>query len=155
MKRWFTVRGLALSALIAALYVVISYLSAPLTSGQVQFRLAEALGLLPVLTPMAIPGVVVGCLITNILFGQGILDWVFGTLATVIAVFLTYGLRKKPLWVAALPPVLVNMVVIAVVLNIVLGLPLLINMAWIGLGQAVVCFGLGIPLILALRTRLK
>ncbi len=152
MKKFshFTVRDLTVAAVIAALYAALTVAFAPISYGAVQFRIAEAFTLLPVLMPQAIPGLAIGCLVSNLIGGYGVWDVVFGTLATLIAAILTYSLRKN-IWLAALPPVLVNAAVIGLLLHFVLELPLVPTMATVGLGQLAVVFALGIPLILALQ----
>lgn len=152
MKKFshFTVRDLTIAAVIAALYAALTVVFAPISYGAVQFRIAEALTLLPIVLPQAIPGLAVGCLLSNLIGGYGVWDVVFGTLATLAAAVLTYGLRKN-IWFAAIPPVAVNAVVIGLLLHFVLELPFIPTMASVGLGQLVVIFALGIPLILALQ----
>lgn len=110
--RKFTARDLTLAALVAALYVVMGYFADifGLNYGPIQVRFAEALTVLPFLYPATAPGLAVGCLITNLLSPYGPADIIFGTLATAIAAFLT---MKMPKWyLAALPPILVNAVVL-------------------------------------------
>ena len=151
MKKFsqFSIRDLAIAAVIGALYAALTVAFAPISYGAVQFRIAEAFTLLPVLLPQAIPGLAVGCLVANLIGGYGIWDVIFGTLATLIAAVLTYGLRKN-VWLAAVPPVAVNAVVIGLLLHFVLQLPLLPTVATVGLGQLAVVYVLGVPLILAL-----
>ena len=107
-----SVRDLTLAALVAALYAVMGCFGSMfgLTFGPVQIRFAEALTVLPFLYPATAPGLVIGCLITNLLSPYGPVDIIFGTLATAIAAWLTI---KMPRWyLAALPPILVNMVIL-------------------------------------------
>jgi uncharacterized membrane protein len=150
MKKFshFSVRDLAVAAVTAALYAALTLAFAPISYGQVQFRIAEALTLLPILFPQAIPGLAIGCLISN-LIGSSVWDAAFGTLATIVAALLTCGLRKK-IWLAAVPPIAVNAVVVGLVLHFTLKLPLLLTMGTVGLGQFVVVYALGIPLIYSL-----
>lgn len=92
-------RRLVRGALIAAIYAVLCAALAPISYGEVQFRISEALTILPLLMPEAVPGLFVGCLIANLIGGAGILDIVFGSLATLIAGLLTYAMRKcRPGW---------------------------------------------------------
>ena len=111
--RKFSVRDLTIAAMVAALYTVMGYFANifGLDFGVVQFRFAEALTVLPFLFPAAAPGLVVGCFLTNLLSPYGPLDWLFGTLATAIAAYLT---MKMPKWyLAALPPVIVNALILS------------------------------------------
>ncbi len=126
-----------------ALFAVLCAALAPISYGEVQFRISEALTILPLLMPEAVPGLFVGCLIANLIGGAGILDIVFGSLATLIAGLLTYAMRKLPAWAALLPVVVVNGLVVGWVLNAAYGTPLLLGMGSVALGQAVVCYVLG------------
>ena len=83
------------AAMIAAIYVVLTYVFAPFSFGEVQIRIAEALTILPVFTPAAIPGLFVGCIVGNILGGAILPDIIFGSIATLIGAFFTYQLRNK------------------------------------------------------------
>lgn len=117
------VRFITYSAIIAALYVILTGLSAALhlASGPIQIRLAEALTVLPVFTPTAIPGLFLGCVLANFLTGSLIWDVVFGSLATLIGAIGTYYLRKKSKYLAVLPPIASNMLIVPAVLQYVYG----------------------------------
>ena len=117
------VRFITYSAIIAALYVILTGLSAVLhlASGPIQIRLAEALTVLPVFTPTAIPGLFLGCVLANFLTGSLIWDVVFGSLATLIGAIGTYYLRKKSKYLAVLPPIASNMLIVPAVLQYVYG----------------------------------
>lgn len=117
------VRFITYSAIIAALYVILTGLSAALhlASGPIQIRLAEALTVLPVFTPTAIPGLFLGCVLANFLTGSLIWDVVFGSLATLIGAVGTYFLRKKSKYLAVLPPIVSNMLIVPAVLQYVYG----------------------------------
>ena len=104
------------AGIIAAIYVCLTYIGAPFASGVVQVRLSEALCVLPVFTPYAIPGVFVGCIIANLLTGAVVWDIVFGSLATLIGALGTYFLRKNRL-LALLPPIIANMIIVPFVLS--------------------------------------
>ncbi|MEG1012491.1 MAG: QueT transporter family protein [Ruthenibacterium sp.] len=149
-------------ALIAALYAAISLALTPITYGMMQARISEALTLLPILTPDAIAGVALGCFLTN-LAGMftganilGALDLVFGTAATLCAALCTRRLRHVrtaglPV-LAAVPPVLLNAVVVGAELTwLTAGTfvwpVFLVQAAWVALGQTLSCFVLGLPLI--------
>lgn len=105
------------AALIAALYVVLTFVANAmgLASGAIQIRLSEALTILPCFTPAAIPGLFIGCLISNILVGSVIWDIVFGSLATLIGAIGTHYLRKRK-WLSPLPPIISNAVIVPFVL---------------------------------------
>ena len=109
---------LAQSGLIAALYVVLTLVSTALglSSGAVQVRFSEALCLLPILTPAAIPGLTIGCLLANVLSGCILWDVVFGSLATLLGALGTYALRRRHPALAALPPILSNVIIVPLVL---------------------------------------
>ena len=104
-------RALARGAIIAALYTALTVLLAPLSYGEVQIRFSEAFTLLPMLMPEAVPALLVGCLLSNIIDGCTIFDIVFCSLATLLAAICTYKLRDK-FWLSALMPVLFNGVII-------------------------------------------
>ena len=147
-------RRLVRGALIAAVYAVLCAALLPISYGEVQFRVSEALTVLPILLPEAVPGLFVGCLLANLIGGAGILDIVFGSLATLLAAALTYALRRLPVWVAVLPVVVINGLVVGWVLHVAYGAPLLLSMGSVALGQAVVVYVLGLPLMHLLRRRL-
>ncbi len=138
------------SAVVAALYAAVTLLLAPISFGPLQFRVAEALTLLPMLTPAAVPGLFIGCLAANLLGGMTALDVVFGSLATLGAAILTRRLRNRPA-VAALPPVLINALVVGAVLAFAYNLPFWLTALEVGAGQLGVCYLLGLPLYYALR----
>ena len=132
------------SALIAAIYAVVTYLLAPISYGPVQFRIAEALTVLPAVFPAAVPGLFVGCIIANILGGFGLWDIVIGSLATLIAAYLTSKLKNK--WLIPAPPVIVNALIVGTMLSYMFKLPYIFTIQAVAFGQLVVCYGLGIPL---------
>ena len=142
-------KNLCLSALIAALYAALTLAFQPISYGAVQFRISEALTLLPVLFPQAVPGLTLGCLISNLFnpMGATVYDVVFGTLATLIAAVLTWRMRAS-IWGRALPAVLCIAVIVGLVLTYAYGIDMLwMNMLTVGLGEAVVCYVLGVPMI--------
>jgi uncharacterized membrane protein len=97
-------------------------------------------------TPAAIPGLFIGCLTANIFVGAGIYDVVFGSLATLIAAVLTNKMPSK--YLAPLPPIVTNAVIVALVLKLSINAPLLVTMGFVALGELIACYGLGYPLIL-------
>lgn len=141
------------AAMIAAIYVVLTYVFAPFSFGEVQVRIAEALTILPVFTPAAIPGLFVGCLVGNILGGAILPDIIFGSLATLIGAFFTYQLRDKNKFLAPLPPIAANTIVVPFVLRYGYGvaLPIPFMMLTVGIGEVLSCGVLGMVLYFALR----
>ena len=118
------IRQLCQGAVVAALYVALTYLSAALglASGAVQVRLGEALCFLPILMPAAVPGLAVGCLLSNLLTGSVALDVVCGSLASLAGALGTRALRRRPP-LAFLPPILANALVVPWVLRYGYGAP--------------------------------
>jgi len=141
------------AAMIAAIYVVLTYVFAPISFGDVQVRVAEALTILPVFTPAAIPGLFIGCLIGNILGGAILPDIIFGSLATLTGAVFTYLLRKKSQFLCVLPPIISNTVIIPLVLKYSYGMniPIAFLMLTIGIGEIISCGVLGLILYYALR----
>ncbi|MCF0128274.1 MAG: QueT transporter family protein [Pseudobutyrivibrio sp.] len=111
------------AAMIAAIYVVLTLTvnAFGLASGAIQVRVSEALCVLPVFTPAAIPGLFIGCLISNTMSGCVILDIIFGSLATLVGAMGAYLLRKTK-FIFTLPPVLANAIIVPVVLKYAYGL---------------------------------
>ena len=111
------VRYITLAATIAALYVVLTLVSAMfgLSSGAIQIRISEALCVLTFLTPAAIPGLTIGCLVSNLVTGANLLDVIFGTRATFIGALGGYYLRNNK-WLITLPTVISNTVIIPLVI---------------------------------------
>lgn len=151
-KRLFSVRFAANAAVIAAIYVVLTYVFAWCASGAVQVRVAEALTILPVFTTAAIPGLAVGCLLANLLTGCALWDIVFGTLATLLGAIGTRILRKYG-FLATLPPVLANVLIVPWVLKLVYGdaWPIWLLMLTVGVGEVISCCGLGSLLMVTLK----
>ena len=132
-KKLLKPRSLCMSAVIAALYAALTLLLAPISYGPIQLRLSEALTLLPMLLPQAVPGLFVGCLIANLYTGL-LTDVIFGSLATLIAAIGTYLLRKNPLLAGACP-VVTNAVIVGLVLSLSFSLPIPLTMLEVGLGE--------------------
>ena len=111
------------SAVIAALYVVLTEISVlmGISNGVIQLRLSEMLAVLPIFTPAAIPGLFIGCFISNIFAGGIIWDVIFGSIATILGAYGTYLLRKKSVYLAPVPTVFTNMAIIPFVLRFAYG----------------------------------
>lgn len=147
-------RYITLSATIAALYVVLTLISAAfgLSSGAIQLRISESLCVLVAFTPAAIPGLTIGCLISNLIASANILDIIFGTLATFLGALGGYYLRKKK-WLITLPTLLSNVIIVPLVIVYGFGvkdmaLPLVALTVGIGEFLSATVLGTGLLLIL-------
>ena len=132
------------AGIIAALYVVLTLVFAPISFGSAQLRVAEALTILPLFTSAAVPGLFVGCLIANILGGAVLWDIIFGSLATLIGAYFSYKFRWNR-WLVPVPAIVANTVIIPFVLKYAYGvdLPILLQMLYIFAGEVGGCFILG------------
>ena len=141
------------AAMIAAIWnVVLTYVFAPFSFGEVQIRISEALTILPLFTPAAIPGLFVGCLVGNILGGAILPDIIFGSIATLIGAIGTYMLRQQRPVFGTLPPIIANIVIVPFVLRYGYGvaLPIPFMMLTVGIGEVASCLVLGLVLYTAL-----
>lgn len=139
------------AAAIAAIYVVLTVVFAPLSFGEVQVRFAEALTILPYFTPAAIPGLFVGCIIGNFLGGAIPVDIICGSIATLIGAFGSYALRKQK-FLVPVPPIMANTVIVPFVLFYGYGinLPIPLMMLSVGAGEVLSCGVLGLVILFAL-----
>ena len=144
-------KSLINGALIAALYAVLTVILAPISYGPLQCRVSEALTLLPFYLPEAVPGLFAGCVIANIYGGFGILDIVFGSLATLIAAVLTR--KSRNIYIAALWPVVSNMIIIGALLHYLENVPLIMTGIYVALGEIGACYIIGVPLMKILERR--
>ena len=144
------------AAVIAAIYVVLVFVFQSTSFGPIQFRVAEALTILPYFTSAAIPGVSIGCLLSNILFGSSLLDIVFGSAATLFAAYLSYQLKENK-FLVPIPPILINSIVIPWIIKATATTaslevsPIPIMMLSVGIGQLVSAGILGMILLFALE----
>ena len=140
------------AAVIAALYVVLTDVFSAFASGVIQVRVSEALTILPAFTPAAIPGLVIGCLLSNTLTGCVLLDIIFGSVATLIGALGSYALRRHT-WLVPIPPIVSNMIIVPFVLRFAYGatdaFPFMI--ATVGAGEIISCYLLGMLLYGALK----
>lgn len=142
------------SAAIAALYVVLTLFANALglANYSIQVRFSEALTILPVFIPAAVPGLFIGCLLSNVLTGCIVWDIIFGPLATLFGALGTYFLRNRPKWIVTLPPILSNTVIIPFILSYAYkfegSLPYF--MLTVGIGEIISCGILGLILYSAL-----
>ena len=143
----------AQAALIAAIYVVLTYFinAFNLASGAIQVRISEALTILPFFTPAPIPGLTIGCFLSNLLTGCLPMDILFGSLATLLGAVGSYCLRKYK-WLVPLPPIVANTLIVPYVLAYVYGaegsIPFF--MITVGIGEVISCYVLGGILLNAL-----
>lgn len=150
-KSKFTTRQLATAGIIAAVYAGLTLLLPIPQYGGVQLRVAEAMTVLPFLIPEAIPGLAVGCFLANLLGSPYVLDWVFGTLATLLAAIWTSKLKNR--WLAPLPPVLCNAVIVGAEIawffpeGMTFWSAYALNAFTVGLGEAIACYVLGMLLL--------
>lgn len=141
------------TAMIAALYIVLTIIANAfgLASHSIQIRFSEALTILPFFTPAAIPGLTIGCLLSNILTGCAIPDIIFGSLATLIGAVLTYLLRRSK-WLAPIPPIAANTFMIPYVLLYAYGIrPLWFSFITVAIGEIISCGFLGMLLLFTLN----
>ena len=146
---------LAQGAMIAALYVALTYVFAPISFREIQVRIAEALTILPVFTGAAVPGLFVGCILGNLVSGAAIPDIIFGSLATLIGAIGTRMLRNAHPLLAPIPPIAANTVIVPFVLRFTYGidLPIPLMMLTVCIGEVLSCGVLGMLLYYALRKR--
>ncbi|MCC8066712.1 MAG: QueT transporter family protein [Clostridiales bacterium] len=141
------------AAVIAALYVVLTFLANELglANGNIQVRFSEALTILPFFTPAAIPGLYIGCLLANILTGCALPDIIFGPIATLLGALGTYALRRHSKWLAPIPPIVANAIVVPLVLLYGYGIrPLWFSFVTVTVGEVISCGIFGMILLIAL-----
>lgn len=154
------------AAIIAALYAVLTIALAPISYGQIQCRVSEALTVLAYFEPAAIPGLFLGCLTANIYGGYGPWDIFGGSVLTLAAAFFTWLIGRRFLKTsspmlyyfagpvaALLPPVVFNAFGVAFILTVVAKLPYWLNVVYVGAGEAVAVYVLGLPLLVFLLKR--
>lgn len=159
MNKNNTVRRLVRTAIIAALYAVVTIVLAPISYGAVQFRLSEIMVLLAFFDPFYIGGLTLGCFIANILGPNGVADVIFGTLATFISVYaisFTGKLIKNnkiSLIIASLWPTIFNGLIIGWMLNYLYQLPLILSIGEVAIGELVVVTIVGVPVIRLIQNK--
>lgn len=155
------IRFVVFNGIIAALYVVLTYLLAPISYGPVQARVSEVLTIFPIFSGATIPGVALGCVISNIINPEnlGPVDIIGGTLATVIAGVFSYLIGKKNKWLGIIPPIVANGLIVGGYLPFLLVDPgstvtvqtVLFTMLTVAAGEAAVMVVLGLPLIAVIK----
>lgn len=156
MKNHDRIISLAQAAAIAGIYVVLTMVFSPISFREIQLRISEGLTILPFFTPVAIPGLFIGCLLANFLCGAIPLDIVFGALATLIGAIGSYALRKHK-FLVPLPPILANTVIVPFVLYYGYGVtvPIPLQMLTIGIGEFLSCGVIGMIFLHALERNIK
>ncbi len=137
------------ASVIAALYVVLTFVANAfgLANHAVQVRFSEALTILPFFTPAAVPGLTLGCLLSNILTGCALPDIIFGTFATLAGAAFTFLLRKYK-WLAPIPPIVANTLIVPFILYYAYGIkPLWLSFLTVGAGEIISCGILGMILL--------
>ena len=160
IKNNFKAKSLARAGIIASIYIVLTLIFYPISFGGMQVRVSEGLTLLPLIFPEAVFGLTIGCLIAN-LFGNGVLDIVFGTLATFISAVLTMYVGKRikntalKIFVSGLFPVIINAIVIPFTFLVAIesvGV-YIISAVQIFVGQAISVYLFGSPIYLFLKNK--
>ncbi|MBS3810737.1 MAG: QueT transporter family protein [Halanaerobiales bacterium] len=144
-------KHLTRAALIAGLYVIITYILSPISFGPIQFRVSEALTVLPIIYPEAIPALFIGVFLSNIIGGLGMVDILGGSLVTLLAAYGTYYFRDS--FIAYLSPILLNGFLISIYLHLLFAIPYWLTVIQISISEAVVVLFLGYPLIRVLKKR--
>lgn len=136
------------AGIIGSLYAALTILFAPISYGPIQVRVSEALTVLPFITPAAIPGLFLGCVVANLYGGLGLYDIIGGSICTLLAACFTYLLSrtKKPV-LAPLPPVLINAFGVSLYLHFLFDLPYVLTVFYIAVGEIIACYFLGYPLL--------
>lgn len=141
------------AAMIAAIYVVLTFVANAfgLANSFIQVRFSEALTILPFFTPAAIPGLFIGCLLSNILTGCALLDIIFGSIATLIGAIFTYRLRKFR-WLAPVPPIISNAIIVPFILKYAYAIePVWLSFLTVTAGEIISCGIMGMILLTALE----
>ena len=150
-KNSYTTKKIALGAIIAALYVVITVAFAPISFSYIQIRISEALTILPLFTDAAVPGLFIGCILANLLGGGIPLDIIFGSIATLIGAALARKVSYNR-WLVPIPSIISNALIIPLILKFGYGidLPYILLVGYMVIGEFISCFVLGELLAAAL-----
>lgn len=152
-KKYFNIDVIAKGAVISALYVVLTLLTYPVSYGDlgIEFRLAEILVLLCFFNGTYIVPLTIGCFIANLFGSMGIIDAVFGSIATFLSCYCIS--KTKNIFVASIFPIFFNAVIIGLELHFILDLPLVISMIGVAIGELAVVLVIGCPVFLMLKKR--
>jgi len=141
-----SIRNITKIALYASIYLVLTLLFSQISYGPIQFRISEFLTVFPFIDPTSIIGIFLGCFIANFFSPAGWIDVVFGSLCTLIAGYLTYKMPK--IYLAPIPPILVNAFGVSLYLHYFFKLPYILNVIYIAIGEAVVTYLIGLPILI-------
>lgn len=137
------------AAVIAAIYVIITYLLKPISYGPFQIRISEMLTLLPVVESSAVLGLFVGCFIANLLGGMGPWDIYLGSIITLVSAYITS--KTDNIFIGAIPPIVLNMLGVSYYVSKLSGIPYLYTVLTIGIGQLIAVAGIGIPVFTMMK----
>lgn len=140
-------RFIVKAGMIAAIYIILTLVMGEASFGPVQFRISEAMTILPFFEPAAIPGLFIGCFLSNIFGGFGIIDIVFGSLTTLLAAYLTSKMPNK--YLATLPPILLNAFIVTIWISSLSNLPYMPTVYTIGFGELISAGVIGVILAAA------
>lgn len=152
-------KRIVVTGVIAAIYTVLTLILAPISFGPVQFRLSEIMVLLAFVDPLYILGLTLGCLLSNMIGGYGIMDIVFGSLATLMSCTVMYWTRyliknfKISLLVASLWPTIFNGIIIGWMLHVTINVPMLLTIMQVAIGEFVVVTIIGVPVFLTVSKK--
>ncbi len=149
----FSMDTLAKGAVIAALYIVLTLITYPVSYGDlgIEFRIAEILVLLCFFNKSYVLSLTIGCFIANLFGTMGLIDAIFGALATFLSCYLIT--KSKNIFIAAIFPIIINSLIIGVELYFVLDLPFIIGMLSVAIGELVIVMIIGCPVFLMLKKR--
>lgn len=139
-------RSLTRIAIYASIYIALTLIFSAISYGPIQFRISEFLTVFPFIDPLAIPGLFLGCFIANFFSPAGWIDVIFGSLCTLIAGYLTYKMPK--IYLAPIPPIIVNALGVSLYLHVFFKLPYWLNVLYIAMGEAVVTYLIGLPILI-------
>lgn len=147
------------TGVVAGVYAAVTLAFGFISYGTIQFRIAEVMTLLPLISKEYILALTIGCFLANVIGPYGVPDIIFGTLATFISVYLVYLTgktmkgKKGYVLIASLWPTIVNAIIIGIMLNKLFGVPLILSMLQVGFGQFVVITIIGVPLFKILEDK--
>lgn len=141
-----SLKNLTRIAIYASIYIALTLIFSAISYGPIQFRISEFLTVFPFIDPISIVGLFLGCFIANFFSPAGWIDVVFGSLCTLIAGYLTYKMPK--IYLAPIPPIVVNALGVSLYLHVFFKLPYWLNVLYIAIGEAVVTYLIGLPILI-------